>query len=195
MDYIDEYSINKTIQSYKKALGEILEICPNLRMCAVTSNNREFLPTGFNDCCDGHKFKFKANNIFVNFDHLFVLDRARNITTDSSVYQSSFFRVILYFVKNFDLYGWNYRHSDSKGNIIKEKELITWIPQNLKINLLDKSWGLKQWKDEYNEIRDFCNACPSEIKEKYLKCFNNADEEIEKWKIEIEKANKLTINL
>lgn len=199
MSWMDFESMNKSVESYLKALKEITDLCPKLER-SNSGRSHELLDDyqpAFGISVD--PLRKYATNIYANHESLFEYGRPKLITTRYHMFER-FFRISFSIVRSWNFYYWEPAWAashDEEGNETSPARPAEMKSYERSLTLRSdsgswgKSWGMKDWDQKLPEILAYGDEFSKELRNKYQDAVNDASAEIKKWKEAMESSTKI----
>lgn len=197
-DYWNAEAITKSLDSYKAAFLEILELCPNVKLygggCPPVDVLKGQIEPAWDSKCPG--IIEHATGVYVHTADLFSYGRPKDITHGTWLWGSDFFGATIYVERTWHSYGWAHgvsrREEDGSITRIKDKTLEA-MPRTLRLTVDVAKYGLKDWKAKAAEIRGRLDTCRDEsVRQAYIEAVDKADAEVNRW---LEAINRKPVTL
>lgn len=160
----------KSMQSYQKAMEEILDICHSIGVDG-TGTARFFLDGRFeNNGIKSLDIIHLANQVTVSNISLLDWGNPKIINENTHMWHSGFFTAMFWIFKDYQIY--------MENRIINSQI-------SLKCDV--GSYGLKNWDNKRDEIEHLFDNAPEKIKEEYKKQYEEADKKVELWRAAMQK--------
>ena len=210
-DWNDAETIRMTLESYEKAMTEILAICPRVRFSGTGSPIHDFYqghiePAWGHECvdliahADGVRIDTKESALFDGFGNW---RRAKRVGESSWVWRSDFFTTTFYVRKPFEIFGWRAGHTGHEAYTDDdgvEHEAQPDVPSKIEpreshvsLRVKGPSIGLGKWRKRRDYLLGYVERMKPEVAEKYLRAFNEADAIVNEWLIEINRPARVEI--
>lgn len=189
MSYMNFKAVKMTFDSYLAELKDLTELCPNLE--SVGSGYSHFKGTNYQPAWGNNALLLPhATHISVLHESLFDSGRPKIVEPGWWLWDSLFFKVTFCIERIFHDY-----HME-EGTIGRKEYTEDGVVQpampnksprmkatNTSLVLRCKLFavGLNSWLRKAGEIKSLCDTAPDAIRVKYLKAYEEADDEVKRW--------------